>query len=342
MDWVCPFDHAPLRRSRATERPELLCSSCARRFACVLDLPEFPGAESSPEPGDRGSATLQELERAIEHHGADRAAEDFCRRHGCARPHFTTGLSFFLPEGACGRLLEIGGGFGDDTLRLAEVAGELISIVPSFADARVLHRHLGERGRQDVEVAVVRDVTRLPLASGSLTGLVVEEAALAGFGVGPRDFAAAAAEWRRVLAPGGVLLLGLRGSRVGRLALRLVRAAGRPGRRRESLNRRIKTGPGRRSSRLGLARPLRALRRLGFGAPTVHAPLPSEDDLVLVLPLDCEPAVSYGLAQMLRRNSLFGRAAIGLGRLAGRAGFLTRLLPYYFIVMRRAGDGEQP
>ncbi len=273
----------------------------------------------------------------IDAEGIDRAAERFCRETGCTRATFTTDLGFFLPARCDGTVVELGGGFGDDTLRYAARSKRVISLVPSLTGAQVLSRRLHAERCENVEPAVVRDLSRLPLESGFADAIVVDESALDGFDLSRSALPAAVAEWRRVLRRDGSLVCGLRGSSVGRWALTRLRAAGRPGARLDSLNRRLQSnGRGSRSA-LGYRRVLRVLKAAGFVRPQIHAPLPHENDIALVLPLRQRPLTDYGLDQMLRSNSLIARTAITCARAANRLGALEYLAPFYFVLLRR-GD----
>jgi SAM-dependent methyltransferase len=336
MPWVCIRDQGPLQPAADGASR---CARCGRSYRQFDGIPIFPGDGAEAERAARRPPALEELLRWMRERGAAEAAETFCRRQRCSRRRFTTDWKFFLPCLPDGRVLELGAGYGDDTVDLSETAAATASLVPQLGNALIVQQHLRERRRSNVAVAVVPSLAALPLADSSFNAIGLEDAAAASFGLCSRTLAVAAAEWQRVLVPGGTLILGLSNP------LHLPRAWTAPlfGAREPcpSLNRVIKqvsaSGP---AWSLGLGRTLRCLRRRGFSQLRLHAPLPDQDDTKIVIPLADAALIRHSLHNQARRNSVLVRAALGLGGLAAELHLLQRLLPYYFVVATRSAAGR--
>jgi SAM-dependent methyltransferase/uncharacterized protein YbaR (Trm112 family) len=333
MTWVCVEDRTPLQPG--SDGASLRCPQCERVHPVVDGVPVFVTNEGEREAVGRSSASLDELWRAMGDRPAAEAAEEICRIRGYARSQYSADWKFFfsLPPG--GTTLEVGAGFGDDSLDLAGKSGAAISIVPNLTNARIVRKHLRERAGREWPVAVMADVARLPLADGSVNAVAFEDAAAAGFGVSRQALAGVAAEWKRVLAPGGVVFLGV-ANRLHRLpGLGRLRAAFRARPHPDPLNRQVKrwAAPGGRG-RLGFRRSVRTMTDLGFRRPAVYAPLPDENDAQVVIPVDDAQVVRYFLNNLIRRNSRSVRAALRAAHLLVDVGVFGRLVPYYYLIFR--------
>jgi SAM-dependent methyltransferase len=301
----------------------------------VDGVPVFVTGERVREAARRSSAPLDELWHAMDDRPAAEAAAEICQSRVCARSPYSADWKFFFSIPPGGTTLEVGAGFGDDSLDLAGKSGAAIAIVPSLANARIVRKHLRERAGREWPVAVMADVSRLPLADGSVHAVAFEDAAAAGFGVSRRALSGIAAEWKRVLAPGGVVFLGV-ANRLHRLpGLGRLRAAFRARPRPEPLNRQVKrwAALGGRG-RLGVRRTVRTMTGLGFRPPSVYAPLPDENDAQVVIPVDDAQVVRYFLNNLIRRNSRSVRAALRTAHLLVDLGVFGRLVPYYYLVFR--------
>jgi hypothetical protein len=168
------------------------------------------------------------------------------------------------------------------------------------------------------------------LASASAGAVCVDEAWLAAFDVDRASLGSVLGEWRRVLAPGGSLLLAFANG----VFSRLPRWGGG---RVPRLDRRLATAPGS-PLRSGIRTWLRLLSRSGFVPRGLFAPLPDDNELRLVLPVGDRRAAAYCLRSLLRRNSVVVRTALGLGLLSARLGLLERVLPSYFALLDASGE----
>jgi SAM-dependent methyltransferase len=317
--WSCPHDH------RALERREerLHCPGCRRTYDAADGIAVF--AEPSAPPAG-ASVALDELEALLERLPSDEAANEFCRRHGCTRPVVTAGWASFVSPSGTGHVLEIGSGFGDGLLALSPRAARVTSILPARPSARIVARHARDAGRANVTVAVVDDLTRLPLADGSLEALAMDDAAARGFELDGASLPALAAEWKRVLAPGGRLLLGLENAWVRGLVRRGP----------QSLDRCLKRAlPARSRGLPSLSRVAGSLVRQGFGRPEIRAPLPDEHAPRILVPQDDRPVLRYFLRNLVRRNSLAARAGATAAQAAVALGLFRHLVPYRFLVAVR-------
>ena len=102
-------------------------------------------------------------------------------------------------------LLELGAGTGETGFEAAAILGEdgrLISTDFSPEMVEVARRHGSERGLRNVDHRVI-DAERIELDSGSVDGVLCQSTYMLA-----ADPAAALAETRRVLRPGGRLALG--------------------------------------------------------------------------------------------------------------------------------------
>ena len=155
-------------------------------------------AVAEQERERRVAPALGELLHAMEDGADGEAVAAFCRSHECARSPYSADWKFFfsVPDG--GTTLELGSGVGEDIVDLAGRGGTTISVVPSLTNARIVRRHLQECPARDWPMAVLTDLTGLPLPDGSVHAIALEDAAAPGFGLSRRNFPAVAAEWKRV------------------------------------------------------------------------------------------------------------------------------------------------
>jgi SAM-dependent methyltransferase len=331
MTWVCPEDRAALVPRAAA----LACAVCGRSYPLADGVPHF--ARSAAARGRRSAPVLDELLEALVEGGADgEALAAFCRRHGCARSPYRADWKFFVSVPERGTTLELGSGFGDDTLDLAGPDGRTVSVVPSEAHARLLRQRGLERGGHDWPVAVLTDLSRLPLADGSVHAIALEDAAAPGFGLSQRNFAAAAAEWQRVLVPGGAVFVGVANGLHRLPGLGRLRAALRARPRPDNLNRSVKrwAAPELRP-RLRAAAVSRTMAGLGFRRERVYAPLPDENDTQVVIPVDDARVVRYFLDNLVRKNSRAVRAALFMARALVAVNLFRQVVPYYYLIFRR-------
>jgi SAM-dependent methyltransferase len=271
---------------------------------------------------------LVELARLIDAHGAEQAATAFCEEEGCRRRGPTAGWAGLVDVPPDGTLLELGSGFGDDALTLGEDGARVASLAPDPHTAGVLVQRLGDRANHGV--AILRDLARIPLADGSVDAIATEETGLAGFDVEPHRFDDLLKEWRRLLRPGGQLVITLRNRRSPLAALR---GGGDPG--PEPLNRHVK----RLAARDAAAAPavstaLRSLDGNGFERVQLYAPLPDGNETKLVLPIDDAGVARYCFDHLLRQNSAISRLAIKAADITAGLG-LRAFVPELFVVARR-------
>jgi len=320
--WACPDDGAPLERAT----PGLLCPRCGKEVPARDGVARFSAA-------DRGRGRLlDELLAGAERETTEEAARRLCAGRRYHRRRFTTDWKFLLPLPRGARVLEIGAGFGDDTLELARAATAVHSLVPDDRGGALVARRLREHGIGNVAVGVVGDLSGIPLPAGSIDAIALEDVAAPGFGLTPRTLPAAAAEFARLLAPAGSILVGSRNSYRALPALRALLPPGTL----ESLNRAVKRDAGRGAGRLPPALVTRRLREAGFDGPQAYAPIPHEQRIEAVVPLEDPAALRYCLDRFLRRNSLVTGAGVAVARVAAALGLLPILLPYRFLLFRRA------
>jgi len=307
---------------------------------------EVTDAAQETIPGSRPSALLEELLQALETPQPGDAVASFCARHRLAPPKFGGAWKLYFGDSSTqGAVLHLGTGFGDEFLAVRgadrRATRRDVALLSSRTHATIVRRRLQMAGIDQVALAVCRDPARLPLADASIATAIVGHAELACFGLQPERNAEPerpiAAELRRVLAPGGKVLLGLNSSALGRLLARsaqLVRRRATPAESLDSLIRgalATETAPSGRQM-------LRALRAIGFEEVRCIAPLPSSDRPRVALRLDEPELVQYVLSRLLRRNTLSAR----VGRLAAatlaRAGLLRWILADLVVELRLADE----
>ena len=334
MNWICLEDRAPLKPRE--DGGALACSDCGRQYPLVDGVPLFArGAADPHQAAERASPPLEELWRVMRDNPADEAADRLCRSRGCDRSPYSADWKFFFSVPPNGTTLELGAGFGDDSIDLAGTSGRTIPVVPSVLNARVLCKRLREAAGGEWPVVVATDLTRLPLEDGSVHAVALEDAAAPGFGLTDDRLPEVASEWKRVLAPGGVVFLGL-ANRLHRLpGLDRLRAALRSRPHAEPLNRQVKrwAAPDGRG-KLGYAGTVRTMVALGFHPPVVYAPLPDENDAQVVIPVNDAQVVRYFLDNLVRKNSREIRAALRAAHTLVNLGLFPHVVPYYYLIFR--------
>lgn len=283
-------------------------------------------------PAPRLATLLDELWELTAAHGAEAAAERLRGSRGIAPRRSHTDWRQFLPLPAGGRVLEVGAGFGEDTLALCAAGARVVGLVPTEINARILERRLDEHGVTGATVRVVADLSRLPLPEASVDAVVLEDAAAPGFALDAAALPAALAEFDRVLAAEGVVLVGVRN------AWRDLPGGGAlwPAGRRESLNRLVKRGGGPPRPAFTRRRIEHGLRGRGFSDPYVLAPIPHEQAVEAVVPLRHPEPLAYCLNRYSRRNSLVTAAVLAAANAAAATDVLAALLPYFYLLFRRS------
>lgn len=326
-DWVCPQDRLPLEARAGA----LVSAGCAHRYESSGDVPIFTGCGAGLDVGRR-AGLLDDLWQEMERGSSERAAREFCAAHGCARGPAGSSWRHLFAAAPVAKILEIGAGFGDDSLCLAGHPAGLILLVPTRTNALILDRRLQQHGPVTWTIAVADGAERLPLADRSVGAIVLEEAAAASFDISEQSFPRIAAEWRRVMVPSGTVCIGLDNALHRLPGMRLLQSRiARP--RPESLNRLVKRASAvRRGSALRARTAVRELTRQGFRPPAVWAPLPSERRVDAVIPTADARAVRYFLDHLIRRSSPAVERAARLARFAVRLDLFRRLVPYYYLV----------
>jgi len=280
-------------------------------------------------------SALDELWLAMQARGAEEGARETARRWDCSYETYGAGYTLVLPIPPGATVLEVGAGFGDETLALAHRAARVLAMVPDATAARIVERRLAERGCSNVELLVAADAARLALPDGAVQAIAMEHAAVASFGVAARRLPELAREWRRVLAPGGAVLLGLENAWLRLRPLAAARAALVARRRPESLNRRVKRlAGGNDGPALTLRQVRRAFEIAGFDRASLLAPLPDERRAESIVPLDDPTALDHFLRALLRRESHGASIALAQARVLARVGLLWRVVPYWYVLLR--------
>jgi SAM-dependent methyltransferase len=268
--------------------------------------------------------------------GLDREAlAALCAEHGCVSspPGANWKSLFAAPRGK--RILEIGPGFGDDTVELART-GSVACLVRHAAAAAALRHRLAVAGAGEVSVALIDRLDRLPLADASVGGVALETAAAAAFGLGPSGLDRLAAELARVVVPGGVVYVGVRSPLDRWLAP--LRSALQAKTRARSLGALIKSDPSASERGLRPGAWIRAMRGHGFDAPLDYAPLPDDRDPQVIIPVDEPAVVSYFLDNLIRKNSVAVRIAIRLAHFSVTVNLFRNLVPYRYLFFERLED----
>jgi len=336
MDWVCVHDGDDL----APRDDGWRCSECDRHYEAPEGIPIFARDESGAILARRPVPLLDELWGSMRERTVDEATAVFCGNQGCTRAPYTTDWKLFFAPRPEGTTLEIGAGFGDDTVELAAGPGGTISIVPTLVNARIVNRQLEDRDRSNGAVIVMNDLSRLPLADGSVDAIAMEDAAAPAFGLTNANLSTVAAEWKRVLKPEGSVFVGVANSYLGIPGARRLMQAVRSRAHSESMNRSIKRVGSSGGGGLGPGRTLRTMTGQGFSRPVVHAPLPDENDAQVVIPVSDARAVRYFLHNLIRKNSAAIRMAVHAADLLVALNLFRHLVPYYYLVFRNEAAPE--
>jgi hypothetical protein len=335
MEWVCPQDRHPLSHEGDAWR----CASCDRRYGTVGDAAVFADNDVAAQQLREPAPALERIWNAVESRGAEDTAARLCDELPASRHLHRADWKFFLPSPANGVALELGAGYGDDSLQLVR-SRESVLVVPHATNARIVERHLAESRAEGFRLAVTRDVRRLPLADGSVGLILLEDVAMPGFGVTADALTAIATSWRRVLNADGAVFLGVpnRMRRLPGAALLERRLLSRD--YAETLNRTVKQAAGGSATAPpGAGATIRAMRRAGFECRSIYAPLPGEREVQIVIPVDDPNVVRYFLNNLVRRNSRAVRAAVALANVLVRYDLFRAFVPYYYLFFTREGQG---
>lgn len=247
-------------------------------------------------------------------------AARLCAEHGLSREETAADWKVLFSPPEEGSILELGAGFGDDTLELAaDCPGRTIAVVPDRDDAARIERRLAAAGRK-AEVRTAESLDRLPDADGSVAGIAYETVAA----FGSTDPIAMCREWRRVLRPGGRVFVG---GDVSPLLDRARRLVGRPA--GETLNRFVKAAPGATPTPLDAIE--RAMTAAGFAPPERFAPLPSPRKIDVVVPLGSAGCLRFFLNRMVRRSTPAVRIGVRAARTAVALGQFERMVPHVYL-----------
>jgi len=327
LNWVCPKDREPLVQQAETLR----CAACGATYGPSDGIATF-GDTSADSPA------LAPLLRGFEEGRLDEALEEFCGTHRCVNSLRSDDWKFLLTAPAGSRILEIGAGYGRDSVDLARDALEVISLVPSVMNGRVVQKYVSARGATNVQVAAIDDLAHLPLRDASVQVIVFEDAAARAFGLSRAKLREVAREWRRVLAPGGTLLIGVANPVYRSWLARKFKAGLGAGRERRSMNRLIKSvdmadaSPGLRRGSI-----LQSLSRLGLSTPETYAPLPDEDNTEFLVPLGDPLVIEYFLDHLVRKMTWTVRLAIRTCKLLLRLGLFGHVMPYHYLLFTKPG-----
>jgi hypothetical protein len=258
----------------------------------------------------------------------------FCRNEGGLPRDVAAGWHYLLEVPVGGVAVEIAPGLARDTPGLGAPGRTSVAMVPTLANGGIVERRLHEHGKGNWAVVVPPGLERLPLADGSVSALVMDGVEGAGFDLHPGNVTAVVGEWRRVLAPEGTLLMGLRNPLhdlplIGALRRKAVKTV-----RRESADRCV-----RRKARVSAGAALspsamrRAMRAGGFDEPRVFAPFPDGDRVQVVLPADDARTTRYFLTRLVRSESATVRLALAAGRALAAMGLFGKVFPsYHYLV----------
>ena len=327
LNWLCPKDREPLVQQAETLR----CAACGATYGLGGGIATFGDCSVD-------SPALVPLLRGFEEGRLDEALDEFCATHRCVNSLRSDDWKFLLTVPAGARILEVGAGYGRDSVDLARDAAEVVSLVPSVMNGRVVQQYAAARGATNVQVAAIDDLARLPLGDASVQLIVFEDAAARAFGLSRARLPEVAREWERVLAPGGTLLIGVVNPIYRSWLARKFKAGLGAGRERRSMNRLIKgidlpdASPGLRRGSIR-----QSLCRLGLSTPETCAPLPDEDNTEFLVPLGDPLVIEYFLDHLVRKMTWTVRLAIRTCKLLLRLGLFGHVMPYHYLLFSKPG-----
>ena len=268
------------------------------------------------------SAAEEAVDRALDR-GLDvsQALHQVCEELDVERGQHRVDWRMVLPIARERFSLDLGGGTGDALAFAGSLGARCLALTPSPTVARLL----GRRDAPHLAVGVVRRLEALPMATGSIHSLFLDERSAAGFSVKLDDVGAVARELARVVAADGAIVLG-RSSIASRL---------RPGRARAGALDELLRGDARRTWFVRAVE--RELEILGFEIATHAAPIPDEQRCLALVDLEDRLALGYFFDHFPRRNSFVRRLLQRVASFSARAGLLPLLLPYHYRVFRRVG-----
>ncbi|MCP3978216.1 MAG: methyltransferase domain-containing protein [bacterium] len=327
--WACPDDGSVLRDSAEAT----VCSGCGASFEIDGEsgAPVFAGSATERERANARPQALDELWRSLERQPPERALDDLAAAHGCVRSPTALDWKRVIAVRRDDSVVEIAAGGGDDTLDLARRARSVTTLVPTRLHAGLLARRFAGAATPAAQIGIVTDLRRLPLGDGRADLLAVKSESAAAFGLRRGDVAQAVDEWKRVVAPGGRVFVGLPNRPAARVMQTALGALGISSGTRslETLLSGAGEGP------TGLPGVVRRMSAAGFGAPVEYAPIPGPDSAEIVLPLGDPRALRYFLGHLVRKNAAAVRGALSAADLLLRTDLLRRAVPYRYFVFAR-------
>lgn len=331
MEWVCLHDRQRLNQ----QGHKLHCPKCSQNYDVYQGIPLFTTDGREHEQIQFKTPHLEELWELMKQRSSDSAANHYCKTHQCSRMPYRGDWKFLfsIPKDGC--VLEIGAGFGDDTVDLNKEAAQTISLVPTLINAEILQKHLMDAKLSNLFIAVVSNIKRLPLENKSIDAIAIEDVASCGFNISNKNFSAIASEWKRILSPGGTLFLGMRNPYNHYFGFHFLYSFLQTKAKPISLNRLIKqTASQSTHGRLGLTQTIRGMIKLGFKSPTIYVPLPDENKSEIVIPVEDAQVVRYFLNNLIRKNSFSLRVSIAMANILVKHNLFRYFVPYYYLIFK--------
>lgn len=327
MDWNCIDD----RQRLIPDQDQLTCIRCGRCYDMYDGIPVFT-ANSEKYLINRKIPVLEELWNDMQQGTTDEAARRFSQKYGLRIDAYGTSWYLLFPFPKRGPVLEIGAGFGDDTISLTGLTTKTITLVPNTTTSSIVKRRLEEKAKTNWQIAITRDISHLPFKDQQLEAIVMDHTSAPVFHVNNRSLNSIVKEWRRVLKPGGLVLLGIRNPYFPYKLIKFIRARSYNKDNQQSVNQVIKSCAVHQVDHpLSAWKTIRVMQQLGFKSPKIYAPLPDENKPEIVFPVEHTEVVGYFANYLVPKYSFLVKSAITMTNLLLRLRLLSYCLPYYYL-----------
>ncbi len=219
MNWYCIGDQQRL----ILDENRLTCTGCGQIYDLRRGIPIFTDKHEKPGVTDT-IPLLEELWNYMRQDSIDNAERRFCQKHGYRIDAYGTSWYLLFPFPKQGPVLEIRAGIAHDTIGLTEITANTITLVPNVTTSFIVQRQLEERGKNKWQIAILDDISLLPFADSQLEAVVMDQSCASVFNLSNRNLPIVAKEWRRVLKPGGTVLIGMKNPYFPHKLIKFVRS----------------------------------------------------------------------------------------------------------------------
>ncbi len=338
LKWVCLQKHHTVYKLGE----KLFCPRCREFYGLKGNIPVFINNKLSQTTGITGeSGKIRDFWHQIKTTTIAGAVSDFGKSNRCSKNYKLTDWKFFINISGQAQILELGGGYGEDTIALARQAENVVSIVPTSTNAFILEQNLLHQKIRNVKIAVCETIKNLPLENNSISAIAIESDAFPGFKYKSGDLKSIASELKRIIKPSGTVFIGLTNPLEKIFGLPQLRFIIKSAISETSMNRFVKsvaTSTVENYSKPGFSTVIKTMTKSGFSRPKIFIPLPDENNTEIVIPLEDPELIRYCFRHLLRRNSFYIRLMTVFVDILLKFNVFHYFVPYYFLQFKIEDD----